>query len=150
LLQVVYPPVIWGIGAALLAVIGFSNIEVPMAFVIGFCVGLVHDLALVALGVIGYGGWVFANRVWRRLRDGVTKYEEGEWLEALEIFTEILDEVPSYQSALYYAVCCQIELENWEEVERLSEQYLRIYPDEPDVIKAREQARERMTAKNTG
>ncbi|MGY5876024.1 MAG: tetratricopeptide repeat protein [Candidatus Thorarchaeota archaeon] len=142
LLQVVYPPVIWGIGAALLSVIGFSDIVVPLAFFVGFCVGLVHDLVLVAMGVMGYGSWVFANRVWRRLGEGVGKYEEGEWGEALGIFTEILDEVPSYQSALYYAVCCQIELENWEEVESLSDQYLRIYPDEPDVIKALGQARQ--------
>jgi hypothetical protein len=146
---VVYPPVIWGIGAALLAVIGFNDIEVPLAFGVGFCVGLVHDLVLVALGVMGYGSWIFANRVFRRLGDGVRKYDDGEWLEALQIFTEILDQVPEYQSALYYAVCCHIELENWEDVEKLSEKYLRIYPDEPDIIKALNQAQQKLETKTS-
>ncbi len=149
LVQVVYPPVIWGIGAALLAVIGFSDIEIPLAFFIGFCVGLVHDLVLFALGIIGYGSWVFANRVGRRLGDGVRKYDEGKWLEALEIFTEILNQVPDYQSALYYAVCCHIELENWEEVENLSTMYLSVYPNEPDVIKAHDQAKQNLMIKES-
>ena len=149
-MEIVYRPVIWGIGAALLAVIRFTDIEIPLAFFIGFCVGLVHDLYLVAVGAMGYSSWVFGNRVMRRLGDGVKKYDNGEWLEALEIFTEILNEVPDYQTALYYAVCCQIELENWEEVKILSEQYLRIYPDEPDVIKALDQARQSLVSNDTG
>ncbi len=150
LIEIVYRPIIWGIGAALLAVIGFANSEIPIAFFVGFCVGLVHDLVLVALGAMGYSSWVFGNRVGRRLGEGVRKYDEGEWLEGLDIFTEILDQVPDYQSAFYYAICCHIELEDWEKVETLSSAYLKIYPNEPDVIVALEKAHERITTNSTG
>jgi len=52
LVEFFYRPVAWGIGVVLLSWIDFSHIDLVIAFIVGFCVGLVRDLALYAFGVI--------------------------------------------------------------------------------------------------
>ena len=50
-----YPPIQWGIGAVLIAWLGVLDMELLPAFVLGFIVGLVHDLGLVVFGVGKWG-----------------------------------------------------------------------------------------------
>ena len=50
-----YPPLQWGIGALLIAWLGVLDMQLFPAFVLGFCVGLVHDLGLVVFGVGKWG-----------------------------------------------------------------------------------------------
>ena len=50
-----YPPLQWGLGALLIAYFGFLNMELFPAFILGFCVGIVHDLAIVAFGLAKWG-----------------------------------------------------------------------------------------------
>ena len=46
-----YPPAGWGLGALLIAWLGVLEMELLSAFILGFIVGLVHDIAIVAFGV---------------------------------------------------------------------------------------------------
>jgi hypothetical protein len=50
-----YPPLGWGVGAALVSWLGVIELDVLTAFITGCIVGLVHDLALVAFGVGKWG-----------------------------------------------------------------------------------------------
>ncbi len=50
-----YPPLQWGIGAMLIAWLGVLDMELLPAFILGFCVGIVHDIGLVAFGVGKWG-----------------------------------------------------------------------------------------------
>ena len=50
-----YPPLQWATGAALLAYFGFLEMALLPAFVLGFIVGLVHDIGLVVFGVGKWG-----------------------------------------------------------------------------------------------
>ena len=50
-----YPPLQWGVGALLIAWLGVLDMQLFPAFVLGFCVGLVHDLGMVAFGVGKWG-----------------------------------------------------------------------------------------------
>lgn len=50
-----YPPLQWAAGAALLAYFGFLEMALLPAFVVGFIVGLVHDIGLVVFGVGKWG-----------------------------------------------------------------------------------------------
>ena len=50
-----YPPLQWATGAVLLAYFGFLDMALLPAFLIGFMVGLVHDLGLVVFGVGKWG-----------------------------------------------------------------------------------------------
>lgn len=50
-----YPPLQWATGALLIAYFGFLDMELLPAFILGFCVGLVHDLGMVAFGVGKWG-----------------------------------------------------------------------------------------------
>ena len=49
------PPIGWGAGAMLIAWLGVLDMDLLSAFVLGFIVGLVHDIALVAFGVGKWG-----------------------------------------------------------------------------------------------
>ena len=51
----IYPPLQWATGAVLIAYLGVLDMELIPAFILGFCVGLVHDLGLVAFGVGKWG-----------------------------------------------------------------------------------------------
>lgn len=55
LIKWIYPPVGWGIGAALISLMGVLEMDLLSAFFLGFIVGLVHDLALVAFRVGKWG-----------------------------------------------------------------------------------------------
>ena len=55
ILKWTYPPLGWGLGAALVAWLGVIELDIPTAFVTGFIVGLVHDLALAAFGIPKWG-----------------------------------------------------------------------------------------------
>ena len=46
-----YAPAAWGLGALLIAWLGVLEMDLLPAFVLGFIVGLVHDIAIVAFGV---------------------------------------------------------------------------------------------------
>jgi hypothetical protein len=50
------------VGAALVAWLGFLELDVPSAFITCFIVGLVHDLALAALGIPKWGDNPFVER----------------------------------------------------------------------------------------
>lgn len=50
-----YPPLQWGIGALLIAWLGVLDMQLLPAFILGFCVGLVHDLGMVAFGLAKWG-----------------------------------------------------------------------------------------------
>ncbi|MHA2065322.1 MAG: hypothetical protein ACXABY_13180 [Candidatus Thorarchaeota archaeon] len=54
-LKWLYPPLGWGLGAALVSWLGLIELDVPTAFITGFIVGLVHDLALAAFGITKWG-----------------------------------------------------------------------------------------------
>jgi hypothetical protein len=45
----------WATGALLIAYLGVLNMELLPAFILGFCVGLVHDLGLIVFGVGKWG-----------------------------------------------------------------------------------------------
>ncbi|MGY5870905.1 MAG: hypothetical protein RTV72_01530 [Candidatus Thorarchaeota archaeon] len=51
----IYPPIGWGVGAVLITWLGVLDMDLLSAFVLGFIVGLVHDIALVAFGVGKWG-----------------------------------------------------------------------------------------------
>jgi hypothetical protein len=51
----IYPPLQWATGAVLIAWLGVLDMELFHAFILGFIVGLVHDLGLVILGVGKWG-----------------------------------------------------------------------------------------------
>lgn len=46
-----YAPTGWGLGALLIAWLGVLEMDLLSAFILGFLVGLVHDIAIVAFGV---------------------------------------------------------------------------------------------------
>ena len=46
-----YPPILWGVGAAAIAWMGVLEADIVSAFFLGFIVGIVHDLLLYAYGV---------------------------------------------------------------------------------------------------
>ena len=62
ILKWTYPPLGWGIGAALVAWLGVIELDISTAFVTGFIVGLVHDLALAAFGIPKWGDSPYSER----------------------------------------------------------------------------------------
>ena len=141
-----YRPVAWGMGVVLLSWIGFSHVDLVTAFIVGFCVGLVHDLALYAFGVITYRDKVEAIELEKRFTVGLEHFSKSEWEKAPPIFLDRLRLVPGHSRSLYFAIRCYENLSEWELMERTCQQYLSLHPRNDEVLGLLRRAQEQMNS----
>ncbi|UCE11435.1 MAG: hypothetical protein JSW61_05760 [Candidatus Thorarchaeota archaeon] len=122
-----YPPIGWGAGAALLAWIGFAQTDLITAFVVGFLVGVFHDLALIKIYDYRDNLHVYAQ-LEGIYNQAMNHYESDQWIEALEKLNEILLQAPDHKRALRYAIECNQQLSRLDDVQELRLQYDEYYP----------------------
>lgn len=128
----IYGPIMWGLGVALLALIGFTQLDILTAFFVGFIVGFLHDLALIK--VYEYRNNLELYTHWDlEFHRALKYYEEGDWTSSLKELNSILKMAPDHKRALYYAALCNKELGNWVVFEELCIRYLEFYPEDLDV-----------------
>jgi hypothetical protein len=131
--EVVYRPIAWGIGTALIAGMGFFDLDVLLAFCVGFAVGLVHDVVLYGMGVLEYGGRIRTATYLDRLTRGMQLFSEDRWRDALDVFEEILREVPDSRDALYHVIRCHEKLGQRDRAIPAAKRFLEYYPKSSEV-----------------
>ena len=133
LFEVIYRPIMWGLGTAALVWIGFSEIDMLTAFFVGLCVGLVHDLYLVSIGVMAYKPRIVGIAYHNKFVEAMKLFEARKWQQALDLLEEILEVDALAKEPLYFAIKCSENLERWDLLSMYSERYLKQYPDDQEV-----------------
>ncbi|MBD3405518.1 MAG: hypothetical protein GF411_05205 [Candidatus Lokiarchaeota archaeon] len=131
--EYVFRPLSWGTGSALLAWIGFVEVGIIWAFIVGLIVGIVHDGVLYGMGVITYRRKVETIHVISMFTEATNHYEAQNWNEALEILMEIHQYAPGYKDGHYLALRCYEKLEDWSSLILLGDEYLDRYPLDSEI-----------------
>lgn len=140
--EILYRPVAWGLGVVLLSWFDFASWDFLTAFIVGFCVGVVHDLALWAFGVINYREKIVATRLEIQFDRGLDYFSKSEWDRALPVFLGRLRLAPGNKKALYFAIRCYEGLCEWGLMEETCQRYLNLYPRDKEVLNLLKRAQE--------
>ncbi|TFF95156.1 hypothetical protein EU546_03785 [Candidatus Thorarchaeota archaeon] len=126
--EYIWRPLQWGIGALLIAVVGVLRMEPVLAFLVGLMVGIVHDGALYAMGVIGYRTKLESHHLMDMFAQAMEMYGKGSYEKAAEVLEEIRRYSPKNSKTLYYLVSCYDRL-GWDEKAWAAEQeYMQLSP----------------------
>jgi tetratricopeptide (TPR) repeat protein len=80
-----------------------------------------------ALRFVGY------SEMELRFEEGMGHFDNGEWENALLIFTELAGPKMDHKRATYYAARCYETRDDWENVKKYVNAYLQMQPRDPDA-----------------
>lgn len=116
------------------------------AFVLGFVVGLVHDVALY-LHIIGYGARVRSIRYETQFAIASRMFSSGDWQEALPVAEELQSSWSNHKGALYLLIRCYDRAERWDEPIAACDKYIMLRPRQDEIVEIqqmRERARQQL------
>ncbi len=73
------------------------------------------------------------RRMEMEFEEGKALFDEGQYREALRIFERLAGPQMDHKRALYYAARCHVQLNEWNEVKRYCQLYLRLQPRDREV-----------------
>jgi hypothetical protein len=126
--EYIWKPVQWGLGALLIAVAGILQMTPALAFLVGLMVGIVHDGALYAMGVIGYRTKLESQHLMDMFAEAMEMYEKGKYEKAAQELEEIRHYSPRSRQTLHYLMSCYDRLGWTERALAVEQEYMRLTP----------------------
>lgn len=126
-------PIAWGVGSAVLAWVGFVQVDLVWAFLVGLIVGIVHDGALYGWGVISYRRKLESIHIYSMFAKANRYYDDHDWEAALGVLLEIREYAPGYKEGHYLTIRCYDKMDNLEGLIQQGEEYLERYPYDSEV-----------------
>jgi hypothetical protein len=132
--------------------VGLLDLDLLSAFVLGFVVGLVHDIALYYLHIIGYGARVRGIRYEGQFAIASRMFSRGDWQEALPVVEELHSSWSNHKGALYLLIRCYDRAERWDELIAACNKYMMLHPRQDEIVEIqqmREKARRQLRPQST-
>ena len=125
------------VGGIVIAWLGGQGIlPIDPAVTLGMSI-LLATIVICCAAVIMQG--TYASRIVHygemeiRYEEGMEHFENGEWENALLIFTELAGPKMNHKRGTYYSACCYEKLGDWENVKKYTIAYLRMNPKDAEA-----------------
>lgn len=136
--EIVTRPIGWGCGAVAASVVGLINLDLISAFVLGFIVGIVHDLVLYCLRVIGFSSKIRAIRFEDQFARASRTFSDGNWPDALPLLENLHSSWPSHKGTLYLLIRCYDKARNSDKLKAACYEYMMMRPRQDEIVEIRE------------
>ncbi len=115
---------------------GYGYIQVDPVQVMGFT--MVSVAILICCGSLTITGRIMAKmpeygETEEKFRQAMELYENEEWEEASQIFSELVGPKMDHRRALYYGARCLEKMDRWEDVKKYIGRYLELQPKDKEA-----------------
>jgi len=136
--EIVTRPIGWGCGAVAASAVGLISLDLISAFVLGFIVGIVHDLALYYLRIIGFSSRIRAIRFEDRFARASRTFADGNWRNALPLLENLHRSWPGHKGALYLLIRCYDKARDSIQLRVACREYMMMRPRQDEILEIRE------------